>query len=169
MLARSLAALTAAAVIASGAPVQAAKTSLFDRYFGKAVKNSVCYARVYPTSHFRKHPRQTVKRIWVLRDPAGSGGAVQAGRFEVRLGIRAVDDSNPYTSWAYCREIANRFNCSVEADGGQFRLTPNRSGGLTLTTGGVTIEGAKRFLSIGERGGDDRTFTLPRGAGSACS
>lgn len=153
--------------LAAAAPAEAA--SLYDSYFGKTGGGSACYERTYPTSHFRRHPRQTVKRIWVVQTPVRPGGETSSAKsFEVVLAIRPVDASSAYTSNAYCRQIANRFNCSVEADGGQFRLTPGK-GGLVLTTGGISIEGAKGFLSVGERGGDDRTFRLARAASSACN
>jgi hypothetical protein len=67
-----------------------------------------------------------------------------------------------FTNAGYCALRADGFDCSLEGDGGQFRLRP-ASGGrlrLELTRDTIGIEGSNSFIEFGGKVSDDNVFLL---------
>ncbi len=146
----------------------------FDATFGK----TACYARLYDAAHLARHPRQTVAKIALSYAPANADGVRgTAARFELGFGFQLKGGAGWYDGNAICAAKGAGFDCSLEADGGLFRLTP-KEGGLRLDVvnrggsdaGGnqINLEGDD-FGGFGRPGGDDLTFDLKPAQGAACN
>ena len=74
----------------------------------------------------------------------------------------------------YCKTLADRFDCYLDADGGAIRLLPHGDAlRLEVVSGGgggdqIAVEGRKDFGAFGAPGSDDRAFVLPRANPGLC-
>lgn len=147
----------------------------FDEIFARGGK--LCYARDYDAAHFAAHPRQTVAGIAISYAPTTADGAANtAARFEVGLGFGLKNGQEWFEGSAVCAAKGAGFDCSLEGDGGQFRLTPH-DGGLrfeVVNRGGtdagqnqIVVEGDD-FGGFGKPGGGDLVFDLKRTRAAVC-
>jgi hypothetical protein len=166
------------AFLAAAATTPACAATTFDAYFAKADGGHPCYARTYTDAHMVEHPVQTVTRIEIDYDPKNPDGvANRPEKFELGFGFMLKHSHAWYTNVAECSARSTGFDCSLESDGGAFRLTP-QDGMLTLMVvnrGGtdaagdqINVEGTNDFAGFGKPGGDDLVFSLTRSARSVC-
>ena len=161
------------AAAATVAPAWAATP--FDAYFAKVDGGHPCYARTYTDAHMREHPVQTVTGMEIDYDPKNPDGIPnRPEKFELGFGFTLKHSHGWYTNVAYCSAHGGGFDCSLESDGGDFRLTP-QDVMLTLSVvnrGGaddqINVEGGNDFGGFGRPGGDDLVFSLTRAARSVC-
>ncbi|HWK96000.1 MAG TPA: hypothetical protein VNR39_11305 [Pseudolabrys sp.] len=147
----------------------------YHRMFAGVDGGRPCYLRVYDDAHLKRHPRQTVRRIFidfdvnVRSDEARKNGA---DNFEAGIGFMLKRSSEWYGQALSCKTVADHIECYLEADGGALTLTP-RGKDLRLEVSGgadaeISAEGEKDFGSFGGRGSDDRVFVLRRGDRTMC-
>lgn len=146
----------------------------FDATFGK----TACYARSYDAAHLRAHPRQTVAKIALSYAPANADGVRNtAARFELGFSFQLKGGAGWYDGNAECAAKGAGFDCSLEADGGLFRLTPKdgalrldvvNRGGRDASGNQINLEGDD-FGGFGKPGGDDLAFDLKPAPAAACN
>ena len=166
-------AIVAAVACGSGA---AKADDLYTRYFAGAEGGKPCYARVYDAAHLKAHPKQTVRRIEIDFDTGERTDEKKNNAEDFQAGIGFMLKRSPewYGQLLYCKSVAEHFECYLDADGGQIRLTPSGNALRLEVTGGgggtdqIVAEGAKDFGEFGGKGSDDRVFILPRAARSVC-
>jgi len=111
-----------------------------------------CYVRKYDPAHMNSHPNQVVTAISLetSRQHPDKDRLALTLEFSVRQGAH-------YSAEAYCTAANDR--CSVEGDGGSFRLTGDGPR-IKLTVGDfLAIEGQEDF-SPNLADSDDRVFLL---------
>jgi len=120
-----------------------------------------CYARQYDAQHLSSHPRQKVSVVYLSHtaepDPGYNGVLLDFG-FIMR-------DGDLYSANVYCDR---NDRCSVEGDGGNFRVSETKDG-LRIEVGDfLGIEGANGW-SGDLTESDDRVFLVYRESPRACS
>ncbi|MFA5958286.1 hypothetical protein [Hyphomicrobium sp.] len=141
----------------------ATSDDLFNTYFANVLDGAPCFARTYDDAHLAKHPGQQVRAIEVDLSKANSDGRPNAAD-HFTLGFALMLTSGP--SWfgqaASCKTNDADFECYLESDGGVFRLTPQKDGGLRLETGenGLSLEGTDGDIELTGKDGIDRVFDL---------
>src|ERR1700748_2331478 len=84
-----------------------------------------CFGRNYDAAHLRQHPRQTVGGISLSYVPTNVDGVRNtAAHFELGLAFVLKQGGSWYTGTASCTTVKTAFECSLEGDGGSFRVTP---------------------------------------------
>ena len=150
---------------------------LFESVFLKADGGRPCYARMYDAAHLKAHPRQTVSAIEVGFDPkdAESDGNSPA-KFVLRFGFQLKGSHKWYGDAAYCAVKGTHFYCYLDADGGEFNLTPHgdalrldviNRGGIDAGNNQINVED-EDFVGFGKPGGDDLSFVLPHATHAVC-
>jgi len=167
---KALAAAAACLVMAT----PALGAGMFETTFAKPA----CFGRSYDASHLRKHPRQTVSGISLAYTPNTADGARNtAARFEVGFSFALKSGANWYAGTAVCKTAKAAFECSLEGDGGLFRVTPDgkglrfavvNRGGTDAGQDQINLEG-DGFASFGKPGGDDLVFVLPAAREEICN
>jgi hypothetical protein len=169
---RSFAVVAALACVSAHARAD----DLFTRHFAGVDGGKACYARSYGAAHLQAHPKQTIRKIEIDFDQAErTDGKKNSGEdFQAGIGFVLRRSSEKYGQLLYCKTVAEHFECYLDADGGQIRLTPSGSGLRLEVAGGgggtdqIVAEGEKDFGEFGGKGSDDRIFILPRAKRSAC-
>jgi hypothetical protein len=145
--------------------------SLFETYFSKAAGGKPCYARQYNAAHLAKNPKQRVGAIELDFQPANPSGVLNTAKgFDLGVGVRRRGSAEWFTNSGFCTAQADRFDCGLEGDGGQFQLRP-ASGGrlrLELTRDTMGFEGAKSVFEFGGKLSDDNVFLLSRADRKVC-
>lgn len=146
-------------------PLAMAATSddLFNTYFGNVLGGLPCFARTYDNGHIEAHPGQRVRMIEIdLSKTNADGTPNTADRFTLGFAVMLTSGSDWFGQAANCKTNDEDFECYLESDGGVFRLTPQKGGGLRLETGesGITIEGSDTEIELSGKDGIDRTFDL---------
>jgi hypothetical protein len=159
------------------AVVPASAISLFDVIFAKVDGGHPCYSRSYDATHLKAHPRQTVSRIEIDFDPKNPDGVPNvAAKFELGFAFQLKGSHNWYGDGAYCQTKSGYFACYLDADGGEFNLTPQNGalkldvvnrGGNDSKTNQINVEG-EDFGGFGKPDGDDLTFVLTRATRADC-
>ena len=164
-------ALCAVALVSGSAAATA--ESFYERYFSGA--KTPCYAKFYDRDHLHAHPKQAVRRIAVGFDKDfGEGAGNAASKFVASFGFMLTSSREWYGDALYCKTLADRFDCYLDADGGTIRLVPQGDAlRLEVVEGGggtdqITVEGRSDFGQFGAPGGDDRVFVLPRADPRLC-
>lgn len=161
----------AALVLAAGLalPDVAQAANLYQRTFIPKHGGAACYARTYTHAEIF-NGKDLPYRVTIDLNPAGPADGVpnSSANFAARFSIQLSRKHWLYTATSYCKTKGNGFACSVEADGGQFRLTRVGSA-LRLTTSRIQIEGAKADLDLAAKDGKPRYFTLKRAPKTVCS
>jgi hypothetical protein len=145
------------------AAVAATSDDLYDRYFANVLDGAPCFARSYDDAHLKKHSGQRVRKIEVDLSKRNSDGKPNsADRFEIGFALMLTTGPEWYGQAASCKANEADFECYLESDGGVFRLTPQKSGGLRLETSenGISLEGASGDIELSGKEGDDRIFDL---------
>ena len=151
---RALAGLSAA--VALTCPSLAGAEPLYTRYLA----NGACYQRFYEPSHLRTHPRQTISKFHVKAAKPDPLANAHPSRFEVSFGFW-VKNTGAYSARASCKSEGSAAQCSVESDGGSFRIEP-RGGTLAVMLGSrLSVEGDKG-QSPNIASGDNRLMILPK-------
>jgi len=162
-------------LMAAAASPAAAADDLYTRTFAGAEGGKPCYLRVYDDAHFKSHPKQTVRRIFIDFDVNARSDETRkngADNFEAGIGFMLKRSDEWYGQALSCKTVGERFECFLEADGGTLTLTP-RGDALRLEVSGgadsdIHAEGEKDFGEFGGPGTDDRVFILPRADRKAC-
>jgi len=154
------------------------KTSPLPSHF--PLRTEACFGRVYDADHLRRHPKQRVTSFYLSRDFAFDSGAEEL--FLTREELLAIDGDNGmalvnayvrfrdrpgtfYNALA-CKRYDGTIRCSIDCDGGNFKL---RTAGKSLlldnegfvVTGGCGAPDDERDLSdYVKPGEDDRVFRL---------
>jgi hypothetical protein len=155
-------------------PVTAAG-DLYTHFFAGVNGGKPCYLRVYDDAHLKSHRKQAVRRIFIDFDASVRSDTTRengADDFEAGIGFMLKPTDEWYGQALSCKAERDRFECSLEADGGSFTLTPRGEALRLEVTGGpdadIHTEGASDFGSFGGRGSDDRVFILSRGDRKTC-
>ena len=162
--------------IASNSPAANA-VDIYTRYFSGLGGGKPCYARYYDRAHLNAHPSQTVRRIEVDFDKDRRDGNVSkntAADFRASFAFMLKRSNEWYGQEAFCKVAADHFDCYLDGDGGEFRLTPEGDGlRLEVTVGGggtdqIVAEGTDWGM-FGKPGGGDRVFILRRADRKLCN
>ncbi|MCX7890183.1 MAG: hypothetical protein N2422_10745 [Rhodobacteraceae bacterium] len=121
-----------------------------------------CYWRSYGAAHLAAHPAQqvTTMRLEAWSDPAA------AGRQVLRLTVTVRGGAERPAATAYCEATGGGvLACDLEGDAGSFAAGPAPGGAVRLRVGddGLVFEGARGFVELSGRAGDDRVFLLRPG------
>jgi len=143
----------------------AAATSddLYNSYFANVLDGAPCFARSYDEVHLRDHPAQRVRKIEIDLSKQNSDGTPNsADRFEIGFGLMLTSGPEWYGQAARCKTNDADFECFLEGDGGIFRLSPRKDGGLRLETGenGIALQGGAGDIELSGKTGEDRVFDL---------
>ena len=131
--------------------------------FRNVLDGAPCFARSYDDAHLEAHPGQRVRAIEVDLSKANSDGTPNsADRFALGFGLMLTSASDWYGQAASCKTNDADFECYLVGDGGVFRLTPQKGGGLRLETGenGLSLEGSDKDIELSGKDGIDRVFDL---------
>lgn len=166
--------ILAAACLCSLLASPALGTGIFEATFIKPV----CFGRLYDAAHLRQHPRQTVSGITLHYTPNSTDDDRNtAAHFRLGFGFVLKRGGNWYAGSAYCKTAKAWFDCSLEGDGGLFRVTPEGKGlrFAVINRGGtdagqdqINLEGDD-FAGFGKPGGDDLVFVLPAASDDVCN
>lgn len=149
-------------------PTAALAATIYQRTFIESHGGSSCYGRDYGPEEWRKNPNLKIGNIAVSREAKTLSQANSSSRrFGVRLDISTRSGAE-YAALGECRPAGKHFSCTLESDGGDFRLL--RVGRhLKLETRRIEIEGLVNNLEItSQRRGPTRSFTLYHEAGAPC-
>jgi hypothetical protein len=141
----------------------ATSDDLFNNYFSNVLDGAPCFARTYDDAHLKAHPGQRVRAIEIDLSKANSDGTPNsADRFELGFGLMLTSGTDWYGQAASCKTNDADFECYLVGDGGVFRLTPQKGGGLRLETGesGLSLEGSENDIELSGKDGIDRVFDL---------
>ncbi len=141
----------------------ATSDDLFDSYFANVLDGAPCFARTYDEAHLKAHPDQRVQEIEIDLAKANSDGTPNtADRFQLDFALMLRSESDWVGQAASCKTDDTYFECFMEGDGGVFRLTPQKGGGLRLETGenGLSLESSDKDVELSGKDGDDRAFDL---------
>jgi hypothetical protein len=157
--------LMALALVVAAAPRAEAADSFYATYIAPRNGVAPCYARTYDPKHLAAHPKQKVVHFFVTRSGANQGKPPKS--FDVGFGFRLEDSSDAFSGEAGCAAKGDGAICSVEGDGGQFRLAPRPDGLLVSVVGFLALEGMESFSpNLAES--DDREFRLYASPAEAC-
>ena len=141
----------------------ATSDDLYNNYFANVLDGAPCFARSYDDAHLKKHPDQRVREIEInLAKQNGDGTPNSADRFELSFGLMLASGTDWYGQTASCKTDESFFECYLEGDGGVFKLTPEKDGGLRLETGdsGLSLDGGDKDVELPGDDADDRAFDL---------
>jgi len=163
-----LLASTAQALLLSSVPtislaMAATSDDLYNSYFANVLDGAPCFARSYDEARLKVHPDQRVQKIEIdLAKQNSDGTPNSADRFELGFALMLASGADWYGQAASCRTDDSYFECFLEGDGGVFRLTPQKDGGLRLETGdnGLSLEGSDKEVELSGKDGGDRVFDL---------
>jgi hypothetical protein len=159
--------ITAALILAAPAAGLAAD-SFFQKYIAERDGAAPCYARTYDAEHLAANPKQRVRRIFVIHSDIDDLHPPKS--FEVLFGFKLRGSKDSFTSEAGCSATRAGAECSVEGDGGTFKLSPDSGGGLLLTNDDrLQLEGSESFSPDLAKGGDDRLLILYPSPAEECS
>jgi hypothetical protein len=148
-----------------------------------------CFGRSYDAAHLKRHPRQRITSLHLLRDftPDRSTEFVpqtveemkkhdgQYGNVTVSAFVRFRDRPGAYWNMLSChRSGEGAVRCGVDCDGGSFGLKPLAKGdGLMLENYGFVVVGGcgsdddEKEVFV-HPGADDKMFRLDRQPVAAC-
>lgn len=156
-------AVFAFAVLSFVLPTAAQSATLYQKTFSEKHSGSKCYGREYGPAQWRRNPKLKIANIVVCSQPKTiSTIANSTSRlFGVELAI-TTRAGNEYRALGDCKPAGSLFKCTLESDGGDFKLI--RVGkSLRLETRRIEIEGFPTDLSItSARKSPARSFTLFR-------
>jgi len=131
-----------------------------------AKEEAACFTRAYDDAHLKKHPRQTVRRIAVLKAAGGKDVHKDAPGYDLAFRIE-TRDGRKFTQTAKCYPDRYAYTCPVKADhdtAKDFYIT--RAGDDALM---IRDRAGKLSDFFGAKlGDDDRIFRLNASAASAC-
>lgn len=160
------------AAVAFGAatlPALAQSATLYERTFLEKYRGSDCYGREYGPAQWKRNPNLKIFTIAIRSRPKTiSTLAKSTSRlFGVELAVTTRSQSE-YRALGDCKPAGAVFKCTLESDGGDFKLI--RVGrDLRLETRRIQIEGFPTDLAIqSTRKGPTRSFTLDGGAAAPC-
>jgi hypothetical protein len=157
--------LATIALVTAAAPAAHAADSFFAAYIAERGGAAPCYARTYDAKHLAAHPKQKVVHFFVTRSDVDQGKPPKT--FDVSFGFRLKDSTDAFSSLAGCAAKGDGATCSVEGDGGHFRLTPRPDGFLVTVVDYLAIEGMESFSpDLAES--DDRDLRLYASPASEC-
>ncbi len=158
--------LATIALVIAAAPATNAAETFFAIYIAERNGVRPCYARTYDAKHLAAHPQQKVEHFFVIRSDGDQGKPPKT--FDLSFGFRLKESSDSFSSLAGCAAKGDGATCSVEGDGGHFRLTPRPDGLLVTVVDYLAIEGTESFSpNLAES--DDRAFRLYPAAATECS
>lgn len=155
---------TIAAVILA-APAASAADSFYATYIAERGGVVPCYARTYDREHLAAHPKQKVVHFFATHSEAEHLKPPKS--FDLSFGFRLKDSTDSFASEAGCAAKGDGAVCSVEGDGGQFRLTPRPDGLLVTVVERLQVEGMESF-SPDLADSDDRDLRLYLSPASEC-
>ncbi len=162
-------AVCAAAVLSFVLPVAVQSATLYQRTFIGKYRGSECYGREYGPAEWRRNPKLKILSIAVRSRPKTIGTLANSTSrlFGVELAV-STRAGNEYRALGDCKPAGAIFKCTLESDGGDFKLL--RAGkNLRLETRRIEIEGFPTDLSItSARKGPTRSFTLYADAAAPC-
>lgn len=158
--------LAAIALVIAAAPAAHAAESFYAAYIAERNGAAPCYARTYDLKHLAAHPKQKVVHFFVTRSDLDQGKPPKT--FDLGFGFRLKDSTDAFAGLAACAAKGDGATCSVEGDGGNFRLTPRPDGLLVSVVDRLELEGMESF-SPDLAKSDDREFRLYASPASACS
>ncbi|MET0408180.1 MAG: hypothetical protein ABW006_07400 [Hyphomicrobium sp.] len=141
----------------------ATSDDLYNNYFANVLDGAPCFARTYNEKNLKDHPGQRVREIEIdLTKSNADGTPNTADRFELSFALILTSGPDWYGQNASCKTNDTDFECYLEGDGGVFRLTPQKGGGLRLETGeaGISIESSDVEIDLPGKDGIDRVFDL---------
>ncbi|MFT3730895.1 MAG: hypothetical protein QM780_05620 [Hyphomicrobium sp.] len=141
----------------------ATSDDLFNDYFSNVLDGRPCFARSYDETELQAHPMQLVRKIEIDLSKQNSDGTPNsADHFALGFALMLTSGSDWIGQAANCRTNDADFECYLEGDGGVFRLTPLKGGGLKLETGdsGISLESSSGDIELSGKNGIDRTFDL---------
>lgn len=130
-------------------------------------ENAVCFTRSYDAAHLSKHPKQTVKRISVLKTKGDKRAEDDFPYYNLVFRVELKDGKRAEKK-TQCGADQYAFACTHNADmdtqrdfyltraGKDHMMLRDRRGAMNKMFDGVTL------------GADDRTFKLEQTAASAC-
>ena len=139
----------------------------YDTFFKKAADGKPCYGRSYDAGHLSKHPEQNVQSIELDTAKVKTNGeANTAEGFEIGFAFKLKSSPEWYGQAGICKSDGAGFKCSLEGDGGEFKLSPEGAASLKLEVGnyGIALEGNDGFAKLEAQSGDDKVFILDQGA-----
>jgi len=154
------------------------KTSPLPSHF--RLRTEACFGRSYDAEHLRRHPKQRVTGFYLSREFASDPNAEEiALTHEYLLGIdgdngmalvtayvRFRDRPGLFSSTLACNRWDGVVRCSIDCDGGNFKLrTAGKSllldnEGFVVTGGCGTPDDEQEQSDFVKRGDDDRVFRL---------
>jgi hypothetical protein len=121
-----------------------------------------CFVRVYSAGHLAEHPDQRVTAIALKPLAEPHDGVILDLYLRMRGGATVMGT-------AYCDGMGDGMTCGLEGDAGGFTLGPGKGGILLrVDPGGMSFEGARDWVSISGRSGDDRVFLLQDATARDC-
>ncbi len=144
-----------------------AADSFFQRYFAEQNGAAPCYARTYDAEHLVANPKQRVQRMFVIHSDTDKLHPPKS--FEVLFGFKLRTSSDPFTSEAGCTATRTGAACSVEGDGGSFKLSDYGDGLKMTIDDRLQVEGSKGFSPDLAKGGDDGLLLLFPSPAEDCS
>ncbi len=152
------------ATLLAAVPAAASAETFYGRYIFGPDGIPPCYARTYTAEHLAAHPQQKVTQFFVVRSDMDDGGPPG---FDVAFGFRLKGSPDYFAAEAGCAPRGDGAACTVEGDGGGFRLTPRPDGLLVSVDGRLEVEGMESF-SPNLHDSDDRAFRLYVSPPEAC-
>lgn len=146
-------------------PATASAASFYDRTIIGPDGIPPCYARTYAADHLAAHPKQKVTQFFLTRSEVDIGSPPAS--FGVGFGFRLKGSRDVFAALAECFSDGEGASCSVEGDGGGFRLTPRPDGLLVSVDERLELEGISGF-SPNLQDSDDREFRLYVSPPEAC-
>jgi hypothetical protein len=155
------------ATLVLATPAASAADSFYATYIGERGGVAPCYARTYDQKHMAAHPKQRVKRFYVIHSSAEH--LEPPATFEVILGykLRGIDDY--YVSEAGCGREGADIVCWAEGDAGSFKLAPNGEGLRITIDDRLHLEGRESFSPDLAKGGDDRVLLVHPSPPNECN
>ncbi len=143
------------------------RTSAYEAYFNKAADGKPCYGRSYDADHLSHHLEQNVQSIELDTAKIKANGEPNTAEdFEIGFAFKLKSSPEWYGQAGICKTRPDGFKCSLEGDGGEFKLSPEGSSSLKLEIGkyGIALEGNDGFAKLEAQSGDDKVFVLDQGA-----
>ena len=147
----------------------------YEIYFSTVADGKTCYGRSYGDEHLSQHPEQNVQSIEIDKAKIKTNGEPNAAEsFEIGFAFKLKSSPEWYGQAGICKTQADGFGCSLEGDGGEFKLSAQGPKSLKLEIGnyGIALEGNEGFAKLEAQSGDDKVFILeegPKGCEEAAS
>lgn len=131
-----------------------------------AKEEASCYARTYDDTHLKKNPRQTVRKIAMLKAAGGKEVHKDAPGYDLTFKIE-TKDGKKFTQSAKCYPDRYTYTCPVIAEADtqkDFYVTRAGENAITIR------DRAGKFTTFFKTklGSDDRLFKLESAAASVC-